>query len=681
MKFWKKSLLIQLVSSFLLLSIVVVSMVGFVAFYQAKTSLKKSVFERLSSAAYLKEQELNRWVDDQSKILFSLAQLPEIKTQAEALLSGNLTSSNSTLLQESFATFISHQTGIAEIFILSRSGRVLVSSDPTQLGLYKPLVQYSLVNPQATERLIYNFYRSSDTRNTKITLAFPLLNSDNQRQGIFAAHLNLERIDQIIRENTGLGKTGETYLVGNWGSSLSSRYAFIYSRHLNSQEFSNEITSWAIQKAMQGNSGRGLYLNYQGIPVIGVYSALPEPNLALIAEQTQAEAFTPARELATAIFMSGLVLSSIMAVGMLILGRHIIKPIQAIAHTAHLVSQGDLNQTAPVLSSNEIGMLAKTFNQMIQQLRLSYQQLADYNHTLEEKVEQRTQEIRQKNQDLEVTLHQLKKTQTQLVQQEKMASLGQLVAGVAHEINNPINFIYGNVEPASKYAQDLLYLIRLYQKYYPQSNPEILDEIKAIDLDFIEKDFIKLLDSMQDGAERIKEIVLSLRNFSRLDESEQKQVDIHQGLESTLRIVKNRLKGQSNRPEIKVIKYYGKLPLILCFPGQLNQVYMNIISNSIDALEQDPQLINPQIEISTSIISNRIKIRIADNGSGIESEILDKIFDPFFTTKPVGKGTGLGLSISYQIIIEKHKGKLFCHSELGKGTEFIIELPLFLSEF
>ncbi|ERT07177.1 HAMP domain protein [Lyngbya aestuarii BL J] len=676
MKFWKKSLLVQLVGSFLLLSLVIVALVGSVAFYQAKASLKQSVFDRLSSAASLKEQELNRWARDQSLTVLSLAQLPEIRSQAEALLSNSDRESNQSFLQDSLTAFIKHQTGLKEIFILSRSGRVLASNNSTQIGLYKPLVQYSLVTPDSTEGFISNFYRSPETGQPEITFAIPLLNAENKQQGILAAHLNLDRIDQIIRQNTGLGSTGETYLVGNVGSSLSSRYVFLSTQKSNLKEFSEGIESWSIQKAMQGKSGRGFYLNYRGTPVIGVYYALPGQDLALIAEQTQVEAFAPARKLATSILISGLFLSSLMAVGMLILGRQIVKPIKAIAQTARLVSKGDLNQTAPVLSNNEIGVLAGTFNQMIKQLRLSYQQLADYSHTLEENVEQRTQEIRHKNQDLEATLKELKKAQTKLVQQEKMASLGQLVAGIAHEINNPVNFIYGNVEPAYEYAQDLLNLIRLYQQNYPQPSQEIIDEIEEIDLAFIQEDFVQLLNSMKDGSERIKDIVLSLRNFSRLDESEQKQVDIHQGIESTLRILQSRLKSQSEGSEIKVIKQYGKLPLVNCYPGQLNQVYMNLISNAIDALEPDDQVNNPEINICTTVINDHIEIRIADNGSGIKPEILEQIFDPFFTTKPVGKGTGLGLSISYQIIVEKHKGQLLCHSKRGKGTEFRIKLPI-----
>jgi two-component system, NtrC family, sensor kinase len=290
---------------------------------------------------------------------------------------------------------------------------------------------------------------------------------------------------------------------------------------------------------------------------------------------------------------------------------------------------------------------------------------------------------------LEQTLKQLQRTQAQLVQNEKMISLGQLVAGIAHEINNPTNFIYGNIYSASDYAQDLLYLLDLYAKHYPQPVAEIAKQLKDIDLNFIVSDFPKLLDSMKEGAHRISEIVQSLRNFSRLDEMEYKQVDIHEGIDSTLLILKHRLTQQPNRPEIQVIKKYAKLPLIECYPGQLNQVFMNIISNAIDALQQETENWKLRTEktysqspISTIIIhtevieQKQVVIRIIDNGSGINADVQPKIFDPFFTTKPVGKGTGLGLSISYQIVVDQHKGELSCHSVVGQGTEFVIELPI-----
>ena len=285
---------------------------------------------------------------------------------------------------------------------------------------------------------------------------------------------------------------------------------------------------------------------------------------------------------------------------------------------------------------------------------------------------------------LEKSLQELQQTQAQLVQAEKMSSLGQLVAGIAHEINNPVNFIYGNLKYAKVYTQSLLKLVHLYQQFYSNPVLEIQEYTEEIELGFLLNDLPKILSSMQVGAERISEIVLSLRNFSRLDEAEKKTVDIHQGLDSTLLILQNRFKNNIDHSGIKVVKNYGNLPLLDCYAGQLNQVFMNIISNAIDALENynDKRTIaeiqaNPnKITITTQVIETQCVIRIADNGSGMTEAVKERLFDPFFTTKPVGKGTGLGLSISYQIIVEKHRGTLRCISEPGQGTEFWIEIPL-----
>jgi PAS domain S-box-containing protein len=288
---------------------------------------------------------------------------------------------------------------------------------------------------------------------------------------------------------------------------------------------------------------------------------------------------------------------------------------------------------------------------------------------------------------LEQTLHELQQAQAQLVQSEKMSSLGQLVAGVAHEINNPVNFIYGNLTHAHDYAKDLLNLVQLYQEYYPDPAPEIQAAVQEIDLDFLEEDLPKMLSSMKMGADRIRNIVLSLRNFSRLDEAEMKWVDIHSGLDNTLLILSQRMKAkQPEYPGIQVIKDYGNLPLVECNAGQLNQVFMNILTNAIDAIDEynkersleDIKNHPGTIWICTEVLAecNEAIIVIGDNGPGMTPEVCHRLFDPFFTTKPVGQGTGLGMSISYQIVVEKHGGQLQCISAPGQGATFLIQIPI-----
>ncbi|MBD2355522.1 sensor histidine kinase [Tolypothrix sp. FACHB-123] len=297
--------------------------------------------------------------------------------------------------------------------------------------------------------------------------------------------------------------------------------------------------------------------------------------------------------------------------------------------------------------------------------------------------------LRNRGDELEDALKNLKTLQMKLVESEKMSALGIMVAGIAHEINNPVNFIYGNLNYAQQYFQDLLKLIELYQKKYPEPDLVIQKEIENIDLVFLKKDLNKLFQSMTVGAERISEIVKSLRTFSRLDEAEFKSVDIHEGIDSTLVILNNRLKqAGGNIAEIKVSKNYGKLPLIKCYAGQINQVFMNILANAIDSLEElilktnqtnlgQCMIQQPEIKIQTAVIANNwMEIRIADNGMGMDEKVRTKLFDPFFTTKQVGKGTGLGLAISYQIIIELHGGKLECYSQPEKGAEFVIQIPM-----
>jgi PAS domain S-box-containing protein len=287
--------------------------------------------------------------------------------------------------------------------------------------------------------------------------------------------------------------------------------------------------------------------------------------------------------------------------------------------------------------------------------------------------------------ELAAALKELQRTQTQIIQAEKMSSLGQLVAGVAHEINNPVSFIYSNLEPAKEYIDDILSLMELYQQQYPNPTSQIQDEIQNIDLEFIKTDLPKLLSSMKIGADRIKKIVLSLRNFSRMDESEYKSVNLHEGIDSTLIILEHRLKAQPSRLAIEVTKEYTDLPPVECCAGQINQVFMNILVNALDALDErdsnrsieEVEKLPSRITITTKLVdSHRVSLQITDNAPGIPVEVQKRLFEPFFTTKPVGKGTGMGLSISYQIITERHGGSLECISSPGKGSTFIITIPL-----
>jgi two-component system, NtrC family, sensor kinase len=363
-----------------------------------------------------------------------------------------------------------------------------------------------------------------------------------------------------------------------------------------------------------------------------------------IHKQQGAQALEEAEGLRNRIIIGSMLISALIAVVLADkTSRAIAQPLETVTNVAQQVArESNFNLQVPVTTQDEIGVLAVSFNQLIQRVR-------EY-----------TQELKQ--------------TQSQLIQTEKMSSLGQMVAGIAHEINNPVNFIGGNIDYANQYIQDLTDLVTLYQEYYPNPPDAILERIEDIELEFLREDLPKTLSSMKMGADRIHEIVVSMRNFSRSDDGNMKSADIHEGIDSTLVILNHRLKQG-----IQVIKQYGKLPAVECSAAQLNQVFMNVIGNAIDALEEvkkGDKGYSPTIWISTEATAdNTVTVKIRDNGPGIAAACAQQIFDPFFTTKSIGKGTGLGLAISYQIVA-KHHGKIEVNSQIEQGTEFVITLPV-----
>ena len=339
--------------------------------------------------------------------------------------------------------------------------------------------------------------------------------------------------------------------------------------------------------------------------------------------------------------------------------------VTAVIPVIFMTALADAESKIKGLSLGAVDYITKPFEQdeVIARVNIHWR-LKQLTDNLEQQVTERTRALQQ--------------AQVQVVQQEKLSALGQLVAGVAHEINNPLSFMVSNIAPAKEYLADITEVLRLYQKHYPEPAPDIAIKIDEIDLEFVIEDFSHLLDSMQVGTERIKDISLSLRNFARSDVDTATPVDLHETLDSTLLLLKHRLKNRGDRPTIEVIQNYGELPPIKCYPGPMNQVFMNLLANAIDAVEEawekDQRCLT--ITISTEVLRESAIVRIADNGLGMTDEIQKHLFEPLFTTKAVGKGTGLGLSIAQQIVTDKHGGQLFCKSLAGKGTEFAIELPI-----
>lgn len=521
----------------------------------------------------------------------------------------------------------------------------------------------------------------------------PIYDAQNQLLGMVATDIHLLKLSDFLR-NLDVSPSGQSFIIDRHGTLIASsgtEKPFILVnekvQRLSAMDSSNPVVQ-TIAKHIQTTNGfqsitqaTDFQIKAQGEPHF-VYVVPWRDEYGLdwllvvsVPEKVFMGQIMANTRITIALCFSALIVSSVVGI---FTSRWITQPIFRLNSASRAMAAGNLDQTIATSNIQELNILSDSFNNMAGRLRELFTALEQSKEELEERVEERTAELK-------TTLAELQRTQSQVIQSEKMSSLGQLVAGVAHEINNPVNFIHGNLDHVQEYTQDLLEFVQLYQHHHPRPASEIQTAAAEIDLEFLQEDLPKMLVSMKHGTDRIRQIVLSLRNFSRMDEAEFKAVDIHEGIDSTLLILQHRLKGKPDRPEIEIIKDYAKLPLVECYVGQLNQVFMNILVNSIDAIEEhnakhtyQELKDNPsRITIRTAVIDPTwIEVTIGDNGAGIPHQIQQRIFDPFFTTKPLGKGTGMGMSISYQIITEKHGGKLEYFSTIGKGTEFIIRLPL-----
>jgi signal transduction histidine kinase len=563
------------------------------------------------------------------------------------------------------------------------------AGDRTQLleaSEYDPRVEPWYINSQKTLKPnwgdVYNWETNPEIMS--VPAGYPLLNEKGEFVGALGVDINLAQVSQFL-QTLKIGQSGKAFILERDGLMVGNSVGekpYKVVNNVAERLPATESTDATIQQTAEQLSARFGNLSEIKAETLLSWEIGGHPHYVQISPWrddwgldwlvvlTIPEADFMAQIDASRRTTILLCLASVIgatAAG-IATARWVTKPLFQLKQASVAIANGQLDQTIALQGTEEIATLGDAFNRMAQQLRESFSHLEKSKEELEERVESRTEQLHQ-------SLSDLQKAQVELVQQEKLSTLGELVAGVAHEINNPMGCIANNIPFVDDYSTQLLAHISLYQQEHLNPGEAIAAHAEEIDLDYIRQDLPNLIESMVVSSDRIRAISDSLRTFARSDTHQKSEFNLNEGLDSTLLILKHRLQAQDHRSEVEIVKTYGELPHILCYPGQLNQVFMNLLANAIDAF--DEHLIeHPVIDIRTEHRAQRVLIFIADNAGGMPEAVRSRIFEQAYTTKAVGKGTGLGLSIAQQIIAEKHSGQLSCVSTVGQGTEFIIELPI-----
>ncbi|NER02013.1 MAG: GHKL domain-containing protein [Okeania sp. SIO3C4] len=636
-------------------------LVAIVSIFPLYKQLKRNEESNLQSALRTRTLAVEEFISRAKGIAAQIASRTQARLELEAYnRSLNNRASNVSKITRYLNDALNQSEDVVGIARFDRDNQLIL-----QLGLPIPQKFWDFSTQNSQNAQISN--PISLNNQSYIIVSQAIFNSNQQLQGKDLVLFKTDNLEKIITDYTELGQTGEIFL----GTFENQQVKLFLSSRNETKTLSEPIIK-ALEKTvvLQESGLTFIKPKFWSHGQIIAFEPLSKVNWGLVINIDRQELYASVNRQLITIAILIVILSFLGAGGMVLLLRPLAGQV--------------------IIQTDELEQQLQEKTRTLQELNYAQEQLlleVKERKQAENSLRKSEAKLREQKQELQQTLKELQQTQAQMIQSEKMSSLGEMLAGVAHEINNPVNFIHGNIAYAKDYIQDLLNLIQLYENYYPHPHQEIEAEIEAIELNFLQEDLKKIIKSMEVGTNRIREIVKSLRIFSRCDETEIKKVDLHEGIESTLMILQSHLKtkSQSEYSEIQIIKEYGQLPLIDCYPGQLNQVFMNILSNAIYAIKdaQDShkiELNSGYIRIKTQkILDNSVQISITDNGGGISEEVLSRLFDPFFTTKPVGKGTGLGLSISYQIIVEKHQGNLECHSQKEKYTEFMITIPINLN--